>query len=233
MDGSELGQIDLEKIVSFRTVLAELASLNIKFRDNKIRQFTAFNKAYEIVMSRIETASKQDIFEHPKLIEAFSTTFSRFYFNAVNERLGSTNSSVVAWYKMALASSIPSTPTFILLLMGANAHINHDLPLALLEVLKPNTPTDLLKDLIALDKILMTSGREIITSFQEPRKWLDIIRRRFQFLYYRPIMYMILFWRARAWTVYKTLANDDKPNDGPERQSIKIANHLFVIAAHI
>ena len=117
--------------------------------------------------------------------------------------------------------------------MGANAHINHDLPLALAKLMGTEKTDDLLRDVLKIDKLLMKSGRKIIATFDEPHKFLDFLKRRFQFLYYRPAMYTILYWRIGAWRRYKLIKNSGRETSGDPSKSIKIANRLLKLGKYL
>src|SRR4029077_15981753 len=98
-----------------------------------------------------------------------------------------------------------SAPQFVLLLMGANAHINHDLPLTLHQLVGNQRGNGLLNDVLKIDKLLMKSGKLILAEFEEPNKKINFLKRHLVFLYYRPTMYIILYWRIKAWHNYRRI----------------------------
>src|SRR5665647_363717 len=159
---SRVGKIDLNKITSFDTVMAELTRLDTLLPEHKLKHLIIFNKAYLTVTKGIKKAADGDYFENPKFIEKFSVNFAHYYFEAVNSTLNKNRELPTAWKLLNKTARYNSTPAFIFLLMGANAHINHDLPLALLKLMDKEETDDLLKDVLKIDKILMKSGREII-----------------------------------------------------------------------
>ncbi len=225
--------VDLSCIVSFDSVLRQLLLLDGQLEQNHLHQFVAFNKAYFVVTSSIKQAFEDDHFENPKFIETFTVAFSRYYFQAINDSARSNPRMAVAWSKMNTINRAGITPSFIPLLMGANAHINHDLPIVLLASMQESEADGLLKDIVKLDHLLMKSGREIIRTFVEPNKLLDTVRRRFQFLYYRPVMYVILRWRINAWRSYKSLRKGSKNKEKYVARSAKIATHLLSMGRHL
>lgn len=131
------------------------------------------------------------------------------------------------------STALKSVPAFIPLLMGANAHINHDLPLALVKLMGREKTDDLLQDVLKIDTLLMKSGRQIIVTFDEPTKLLDIIKRRLQFLYYRPTMYIILYWRVIAWRNYKAIKRNGVKKHDYKTRSTKIANRFLKLGGYL
>ncbi len=132
-----------------------------------------------------------------------------------------------AWQMANKASEYKTAPNFIFLLMGANAHINHDLPLALLKIMGGKEPVGLVKDIFKIDRLLMKSGREIAGTFEESNQLLDLLKRHLFFLYYRPVMYMVLYWRIKAWRNYKSIKKDGIKNSAYAKTSIEPIAYLL------
>jgi hypothetical protein len=223
-------QIHIEKLSSWEAVIVQLGELDELLPRHGLTQFAVFNKAYLRVTQNIQSAANHDYFENPHFIERFTINFAHYYFRAINETIASDRKLSFAWCKLNLSAERTSAPEFIKLLMGANAHINHDLPLALLDVMTDEQTNDLLKDILKIDKLLMRSGREIIGLFDEPNRWLDFAKRRFILLYYRPTMYMILWWRARAWKNYLAIKSAGLEKSNYEQSSVIIAYKLLKLA---
>ena len=211
-------------------VLSELLRLNTVLGSQTLPHFALFNHSYAIVTKRILRAMEEGYFKEPQLIDAFVVTFVGYYFDALNETSHGTLRSTSPWSKMNEYSCIASAPLFLSLLIGANAHINHDLPIALKEFVNKNSDDHSLTDLAKISKILMQSGIEITDSFDEPHKFYDVLKRRFRFMYYRPAMYTILCWRIVAWRNYRRLRRSDQAMSHISQRSHKIANRLLRIA---
>jgi hypothetical protein len=225
--------VNMAKIKSVEAVLVELDLLDSKLSQNHLDQFSLFNQAYYVVTNTIKQAAEHDYFNNPEFIEKFSVCFARYYFQAINDTSTVGLDVAPAWAKINKAAEFKSVPSFILLLMGANAHINHDLPLALLETMSMQKKDDLLRDVLKIDKLLMKSGREIIGTFDESNRLVNFIKRRFQFLYYRPIMYIILGWRIIAWHNYKSINKNGLENNNHTLKSIKIANRFLKLGSYL
>lgn len=97
MRSSDLISIDIAKITSFKTVLAELHILDTQLSRNKLNQSITFNKAYYIVTSAIKEAAEDNYFENPIFIEKFSVCFAKYYFQAVNDTVCKRSALATAW----------------------------------------------------------------------------------------------------------------------------------------
>lgn len=220
--------VAVDHIQSFADVSRTLTELKGTHAQNAAPQFAIFNNAYLIVTSNIEQAARTHKFDDSKFIERFTVNFAHYYFRSLNASLQHTH-QVDAWIALDTAGQRKNTPHFILLLLGANAHINHDLPLVLEELMKHETSDDSLRDLIKIDSILMSSGKDIIRLFDEPNKVLHFIKRHFSFMYYQPTMYMIRFWRIRAWTRYRAIKRKGLRDSNYARGSAIIARRLLFL----
>lgn len=208
---------------SFTSVLKNLSLLDEQFGHYKLDRFVVFNRAYAVVTHEIQKGVHENYFANPAFIENFTSTFAQYYFQVVADVL--LNRKVPAAWDML--SKTTNNPRFISLLMGANAHINHDLPLVLDTLIKQQDKNELIEDILKVDKLLMKSGKEIIGLFDEPNKYLNFLKHHFQFLYYRPVMYIILGWRISAWRSYKDVEKNGLGQSTYQRKSIRIANRLL------
>jgi hypothetical protein len=225
--------VSIDKITSFETILTELTELEARLSENNLKQFLIFNKAYSIVTSDIKQAADDGYFKNPQFIEKFTVWFAQYYFQAVNYTATSSRKLPPAWAIMNKTTKYKNVPNFITLLMGANAHINNDLPLAFLKQIDKKHTDELFTDVLKVDKLLMKSGRQIIDAFEEPNQRLNLLKRRLIFLYYRPVMYMILYWRIRAWRNYKSIKKDGIKSSGYTRSSVRIAGRFSKLAKYL
>lgn len=205
MKQPNLVNVNIAQVSTFDAVLVELRLLDEKLNNSKLIHFKVFNSAYVVVTQLISDTAKQEHFVNPQFVERFTTNFAQYYFRALNAYESDDQDLHISWESFRKVSSVKSFPIFLTLLMGANAHINHDLPLALVDILSDADPDDLLSDVVKIEKLMMKSGREIITIFDEPNRFLNVLKRRFQFLYYRPAMYTIRWWRINAFRNYESI----------------------------
>lgn len=219
--------IDTSRIRSFKTILSALRELETLLPQRGLTQFMVFNKAYYIVTAAIQQSAKEGYFANPIFIEEFTVCFAKYYVQAVNDTAASSKNLPFAWKSLSTVQKHKNTPEFIYLLMGANAHISHDLPLALTQLMDKKPNDNMLQDVFKIDKLLMRSGREIISTFDESHTLLDFIKRRCIFFYYRIVMYMVLYWRIKAWHRYKAIKKDGLEQSNYEKYSIKVTKRLL------
>jgi hypothetical protein len=207
MSSPKLHAIDIAHITTVASLLQQLRSLDDQLENSAFSELIAFNTAYTIVTKEINVSLKNGYFDNPKFIEKFTVCFSHYYFQVINDVLAGKQDIATAWSNIFRSSKDKPLPNFIYLLMGANAHINHDLSLTMLRMLDKGDTAKLFKDILKVDKLLMRSSKDIIVAFTEPKAAPRLIQRRFKHLYRKPIMYLILYWRFRAWRDYKRMAN--------------------------
>jgi hypothetical protein len=205
MSSSKLHSIDIARIHSVTTLLQQLHDLDGQLEHSALSELIAFNKAYTIVTKAINGSLKNGYFDNPKFVETFTVCFSHYYFQVINDVLAGKTDIATAWSNIFRSARSKPLPNFIYLLMGANAHINHDLSLTMLRMLDKGDTAKLFKDILKVDKLLMHSSKDIVEAFTEPKTVPRFIQRRFKHFYRKPIMYLILYWRFRAWGEYKSI----------------------------
>jgi hypothetical protein len=223
--------IEVSEMTSSQDVLDNLARLNDDLRSLHLEQFLLFNKAYQVVTFSMQQGIKDGYFSNPKFIEAFMVHFARYYFEAVNETANGDSRVTLPWAKLNVYAARPSQPVFVSLMLGASAHINHDLPQVLKTMMKDEEKADLLGDVVKIDKLLMKSGRQSIGLFEEKSGFLNFLKNRFQFMYYRPAMYTILYWRVNAWKAYEQLKKDDASISKITKRSVRTANRILRVSS--
>ncbi len=221
--------INIASIKSFKNVQMQIILLDENLQSENMSQFRLFNDAYQVITNHIQQAAQNKNFENPKFIEKFTVTFATYYFKAVNDTLTGSKDLTTSWATLNKLN-LKSSPKFISLLMGANAHINNDLPQVLIRLMEKEETDDLLNDVVKIDKLLMLSGKEIIGLFEEPNLKLNFLKRNVKFIYYRPIMYMILYWRVIAWRNYRKIKKNNATLTRVNKRSNKIANRFLRIA---
>jgi len=230
---SEKVLTDINSINSFHSVLSTLNKLNTSLPADTLDQFTVFNRAYQIITADIMESAESGYFNSPVFIETFTACFARYYFRAVKATTEKSDDTPEAWAILDNAKQNENTPQFIFLLMGANAHINADLPLALRESMGKKKTEELLGDVLKVDKILMKSGKQLLREFSEQSTFIDAIKRHFIFLYYRPVMYMILLWRIRAWRNYHLIKRSPGRAENYTKHSVRTARRLLLLSSYI
>ena len=90
-----------------------------------------FNRMYLAVTHQIAERVKQDLFEDAAFVSRLDVVFANFYFDAVAWLAGPPSAGPpAAWQPLLEARSTKGIEPIQFALAGMNAHINHDLPLA-------------------------------------------------------------------------------------------------------
>jgi hypothetical protein len=222
--------IDTYAITTIQNVIDSLEHLSEQLKTEDMGQFLLFNNAYLIVTHEIQAGILEDYFDNPEFIEEFIVQFARYFFVAINNTSSESSDLSTPWAKLTTYAAIPRAPIFISLMLGANAHINNDLPQVLEKMMPGDDPKAMLEDIVKLDHILMKSGKQIIGIFEENSPFLNFLKNHLRFTYYRPAMYTILYWRVRAWRSYERLKDDAGAMPSITARSVKIANRILTVA---
>jgi len=89
-----------------------------------------FNRMYLAVTQDVQARIAQGYFDDPSFLGALDVEFANLYFDAV-DTLATAGPVPAAWEPLVAARSRPGIYPIQFALAGMNAHINHDLPLAL------------------------------------------------------------------------------------------------------
>jgi hypothetical protein len=114
---------------SYAHVLAKLAAIEgaLDPRDG-LRWFT---RLYSAMTSAVAERASQGAFEDPVFLELLDCTFADLYFGAIAARLREPRSEPRAWTPLFDARADTCISALQFALAGVNAHINRDLPVAL------------------------------------------------------------------------------------------------------
>ena len=91
-----------------------------------------FNRMYLEVTLGVSQQVAQGSFGDPAFVSHLDVVFANLYFSAVDALSGPPSAMPVAWQPLLAARSTPGIEPIQFALAGMNAHINHDLPLAVL-----------------------------------------------------------------------------------------------------
>lgn len=181
---------------SFATILNTLDLLEKQLPDLGLESFLVFNQAYRVVTQTIKDHAEADYFKCPADVERFTAAFAAQYVQIIRELAANGTSQSAAWNRLLQSGSRPHC---IQLLIGANAHINRDLPLIIADFGQGPHDTNAVQDIRRIDALLLQSGKQIILLFDEPYSALNFVKKHLRWLYFRPVMYVILSWRTAAW----------------------------------
>jgi Family of unknown function (DUF5995) len=89
-----------------------------------------FNRMYLDVTTQVDAQVEQGLFGDPGFVAHLDVVFANLYFSAVDSLTTSPEAPPVAWKPLLMSRSTPGIEPIQFALAGMNAHINHDLPLA-------------------------------------------------------------------------------------------------------
>jgi Family of unknown function (DUF5995) len=92
-----------------------------------------FNRMYLQVTQDVAGRLSQGFFSDPAFMEALDVRFANIYFTAIDEASGPPNQIPPAWQPLIGARSDSRIYPIQFALAGMNTHINHDLPIALVD----------------------------------------------------------------------------------------------------
>lgn len=92
-----------------------------------------FNRMYLEVTQQVEAMVGQNEFQDPAWTARLDVVFANIYFDAVDALVTTPNSLPAAWKPLLVARATAGIEPIQFALAGMNAHINHDLPLAVVE----------------------------------------------------------------------------------------------------
>jgi hypothetical protein len=93
-----------------------------------------FNRMYLEVTEQVQADISRGTFGDPGWLAALDVTFANLYFAAVGAAAAGPGADVpAAWQPLFEARSNPGITSIQFALAGMNAHINHDLPIALVQ----------------------------------------------------------------------------------------------------
>jgi hypothetical protein len=132
----------------------------------------SFNRMYLEVTLGVSQRIQQGFFGDPAFVSHLDVVFANMYFGAVDALSGPPSAMPVAWQPLLAARSTPGIEPIQFALAGMNAHINHDLPLAVV-----TTCADLATapkggchhdDYQKVDALLDASEQSVRESFEPP-----------------------------------------------------------------
>jgi hypothetical protein len=92
-----------------------------------------FNRMYLGVTEDVNGKITQGFFADPEFLSALDVAFANIYFDAVNAMAGPVDGYPEAWMPLIEARSQKGIYPLQFALAGMNAHINHDLPVAVVD----------------------------------------------------------------------------------------------------
>lgn len=167
-----------------------------------------FPAMYARVTARIEEAARSRAFEDGARMEAFARAFARWYVEPASGRTAATGAGTTGpapgcWRASFDVAADGSLLIVQHLLLGINAHVNHDLPQVAVE-LAPDAASlaGLRGDFDAVNDILAATMPDVLHSLSLVSRWVNVAaarggRRLFDF--------SLRAARAQAWSAAERL----------------------------
>lgn len=131
-----------------------------------------FNRMYLQVTEDVDRNVQQGTFEDPAFVSRLDVVFANLYFDAVDALSGPLAAAPVAWQPLLAARGTPGIEPIQFALAGMNAHINHDLPVAVVATCTElaTAPDDGSHhaDYQKVDALLDAADQSIRESFESP-----------------------------------------------------------------
>lgn len=137
-----------------------------------------FLSAYLRTTEAVDSALRDGLFGDPEWVQRWDVAFADLYFTAHDADLAGDRAAVARPWRLAFAAPA-ELPALRHVLLGVNAHVNYDLPQAMLAVISPEDWTD--PDLIAgrgrdherIDTVLAGRVRAEDAEIEDHRRLLD------------------------------------------------------------
>jgi hypothetical protein len=163
-----------------------------------------FNRLYLAVTRGVKRAvARPGFFRNPSAIARLDVIFAQLYFDAVDAVDRGQHPAAWGWRLLFTARERPGVLPIQFAVAGMNAHINHDLPIALLEQWelsrrRPDISSPAYADFCAVNKILKAEERKLKARL-EPEVVSALDRGEISRLDDRLGLWVVEEARARAW----------------------------------
>jgi len=212
-------------------VLVKLTQLIDSQRD--LRSPLAFFPAvYRATTARVRAGIQLGSFADGARMGRLATTFANRYFAALDGRaLGAGGAPARVWQVTFEAAARPHTMILQHVLLGMNAHINFDLPLAVIAAANGGKLAELHEDFLAINRILaslLNPVQAIIDDFSPLLHILDQVGGRTD---EELVTFSIDTARDEAWHQATRLADED--DDQRKRSVLSLDRWVTVLAQSI
>jgi hypothetical protein len=180
-----------------------------------------FNTTYSIITTNVIAKMGKGYFDDDVRMNTLDVVFGRYYFQALKQYVDKKDCPP-AWETLFTAHE-NNHFAFVHMALGVNAHVNNDLPLTLYEV----DPQDAYrKDYDLVNTIIDQSIEEVVNSFSEQQRYLEITKNNSK-LYYGFLSLLIQKWRIGAWDNYQKLKLGSTSQKEIEQKAHNISQKLI------
>lgn len=168
---------EVEPATTIAEVIArmELISASLPERDGVAR----FNRMYLEVTKLVEVAAAGHDFEDPEFLARLDVVFANLYFKALSDHHLDPTSTSQAWAPLIQTRASGRIAPIQFALAGMNAHINHDLVIALVETCEelgrdPARDSGAYRDFVHVNTLLVAAQEKVEPWLKQGLlNWLD------------------------------------------------------------
>lgn len=182
------------KISTIGEVLELLEGLEANLPKSDLKNLKLFNKTYKIITMGVKEKIGNGFFNDDKWMVKLDVEFAKLYFKALIDHIDGGNIPK-AWQFAFDLMKKSDKPKYVYLLLGINAHINNDLPIATAKIFNKNRK----QDFILINKILEGKIDLIIKELNEDSKMLRVMQGIFRPISQNFLIDMLIGWREEAW----------------------------------
>jgi len=190
-----------------------------------------FPAVYRATTARVRAGMQKGSFVDGARMGRFVTGFANRYLAALDAAAPGAGGPARAWQVAFDAAARPHTMILQHVLLGMNAHINYDLPLAVIEAATGGKIADLEQDFHAINDVLaalLDPVQEVIDRFSPLLKILDTVGGRSD---EQLVMFSISTARAEAWHEATRLV--DESAEQRARSSVSLDRRVALLASSI
>ncbi len=183
-----------------------------------------FAALYSRVTSQIAVSIDEGRFEDGERMDAFATAFAGRYTRALHQEDRRSRCWQACWDVAGDARLLITQH----LLLGINAHVNYDLPQAVVEVGRKAGALEAARsDFDAVNDVLDTTSREVVRDLDRASRWANELSRLGGG---RAFNFSFRVARARAWSAAERLYALD---DGPQQAYLAELDRLVSVLAYL
>ena len=183
-------------------------------------QVVIFNRAYLIITENFLRAREQKLFIDQNQMDSVFQTFVERYFHAVEQHQHKASKLCRAWQQLFTDSDLQRNPLKALIL-GANAHVNYDLALAL-ENSKATLSFE--HDYTKFMRVIAAPTGAIIDTLHAQLPATSTAPATY--IYRQAIIIVFSCWRMRVWMVFRALHSGRIGEKHIEKQSYDFAKKI-------
>lgn len=206
--------------------MGRLTKLDQKLPQTKLANLKVFNHTYLIITRNIHQEIQQSAFKQADKMLELDLNFANYYFQAFESYQN--NQPISEAWKIAFNfCENKKSYRLIYLILGANAHINNDLPFSLKQVVENEY---FYSDYQKVQKIIDRSVNEVLDSINKMFPSSSYIDRNLIWVYEIIIKFLIRKWRRTAWNNYLKLKQKKITANEIKKDATDIARQILLIA---